>query len=182
MTISNGVQPGQLTRRGLVGLVLGLTGLARVQAASSAPGLPLSNSLPDELQTALAHHQPLVVLVSLDGCPFCQAARQSYLMPLRQEQGFSVVQVDMNSDHLTRDFKGQTVTHGKFIKTLGVEAAPTVLFYGPRGVEIAERLSGSYIPDFYGAYLDQRLAQAQQALAKLGLHTQVSTVNPPTRA
>lgn len=39
-----------------------------------------------------------------------------------------------------------------------------MLFFGRGGVEVAERLTGGYIPDFYGAYLDERLAQARKAL------------------
>ena len=44
-----------------------------------------------------------------------------------------------------------------------VRLAPTVLFLGPEG-EVAERLIGYGSPDFFGAYLDQRLAQARAAL------------------
>jgi hypothetical protein len=41
--------------------------------------------------------------------------------------------------------------------------APTVLFMGPEG-EIAERLVGYGSPDFYGAYLEQRIAQAHASI------------------
>jgi hypothetical protein len=40
-----------------------------------------------------------------------------------------------------------------------------VLFFGAKGKEVAERLEGGYIPDFYGAYLEQRL-QVARALTK----------------
>jgi hypothetical protein len=39
---------------------------------------------------------------------------------------------------------------------------PTVLFLGRQ--ELAERLVGVAVPDFDGAYLDERLATARQAL------------------
>ena len=42
--------------------------------------------------------------------------------------------------------------------------APTLLFLGPKGEELAERLVGGSIPDFYGAYLEQRLEQARVRL------------------
>ena len=45
-----------------------------------------------------------------------------------------------------------------------IKVAPTVLFFGRAGVEIAERLVGGYIPDFYGAYLDERLRLARAVL------------------
>ena len=43
--------------------------------------------------------------------------------------------------------------------------APTVLFFGRDAVELVPRLTGGYLPDFYGAYLDQRLETARKALA-----------------
>ena len=43
---------------------------------------------------------------------------------------------------------------------------PTVLFLGPQGQEIAERLVGLGSNDFYGAYLDDRLATARKVLAR----------------
>jgi hypothetical protein len=33
-------------------------------------------------------------------------------------------------------------------------------------VEVVERLVGGYIPDFYGAYLDERLQAARAAIRK----------------
>lgn len=41
---------------------------------------------------------------------------------------------------------------------------PTVLFLGRQGQELAERLVGVAVQDFDGAYLDERLATARQAL------------------
>jgi hypothetical protein len=46
----------------------------------------------------------------------------------------------------------------------GIKVAPTVLFFGRGGVEIAERLVGGYLPDFYGVYLDERVRSARLAL------------------
>ena len=59
--------------------------------------LPPAIALPEELALALATGSPLVVMVSLEGCPFCKIVRESYLVPMRQEQGLPVVQVDMRS-------------------------------------------------------------------------------------
>lgn len=126
--------------------------------------LPTAASLPDELAQALKKGSPLVVMVSLEGCPFCKVARQNYLAPLREQQGLPVVQVDMRSSRVIRGFNGDTLTQDELIRSWRIKVAPTVLFFGPGGVEIAERLVGGYIPDFYGAYLDDRLRLARAAL------------------
>ena len=131
-----------------------------VQAAT----LPQASDLQRELATALAKRQPLVVMVSLEGCPFCKVARNNYLSPLHEQEGLPVVQVDMGSRDRLFDFQGHTLQHGDLARQWRIRIAPTVLFFGRGGAEVAERLVGSYIPDFYGAYLDQRLEQARATL------------------
>lgn len=121
-------------------------------------------SLMDDLKKALAKRSPLVVMVSLEGCPYCQTVRESHLAPLVRREGLPVVQVDMRSKSPIKDFKGSVVTHDSLIRSWGVRVAPTVLFFGPGGEEISERLVGGYIPDFYGSYLDDRLRLARMSL------------------
>lgn len=137
--------------------------------AWAAPAtLPIAASLPAELAHALKRNEPLVVMVSLVGCPFCHVARDSYLGPLRVEQGLAVVQIDMRNRQNVTDFQGLTLTQDELIRRWGVKVAPTVLFFGRGGVEIAERLVGGYIPDFYGTYLDERLKQARSVIRSKG--------------
>ena len=121
-------------------------------------------SLMDDLKKALAKRSPLLVMVSLEGCPYCQTVRESHLAPLVRREGLPVVQVDMRSKSPIKDFKGSVVTHDSLIRSWGVRVAPTVLFFGPGGEEISERLVGGYIPDFYGSYLEDRLRLARMSL------------------
>lgn len=141
-----------------------LVACAAQPAWAAGAVLPVPDSLADELAQALKIGQPLVVMVSLDGCPFCRVARNSYLGPLRQQDGVPVVQINMRSAAPVRDFKRASVTHDQLVRTWNVKVAPTVLFFGPGGKEVAERLEGGYIEDFYGAYLAQRLQQARAAI------------------
>ena len=127
--------------------------------------LPVVGSLAEALSRALARREPLVVMVSLHGCPFCKVVRESYLMPL-QAEGLAVVQVDMRSHRPLIDLQGQPTTHDQWVKQQGVRLAPTVLFFGPAGQEVAVRLKGAYLPDFYNAYLEEQLAQARRAVQK----------------
>jgi len=135
-----------------------------VAAAQERPGLPTSSSLQQELSDALAAGKPLVVMVSLDGCVFCRALRQSYLVPMHRDEGLAVVQVDMQIVQRTRTLTGAETTHGQLVRSWGVTIAPTVLFFGRGGMEVAERLVGTYNADFYGAYLDERLATAGKSI------------------
>ena len=137
----------------------GLLGLSTSQAAPVT--LPSPASLQEALARALEKRSPLVVLVSLEGCPFCKTARENYLAPLQTQQNLPVVQLDMRSRQVVQNFKGVQTTHDELIRSWGVKIAPTVLFFGRDGQELAERLVGAYIPDFYGSYLDERLKLAR---------------------
>jgi len=156
--------PNRLGRRELIlAAACLLTTLSPAAKAANA-ALPAPESLADELAKALKMGQPLVVMVSLEGCPFCHVARNHYLDPLRRQEGVPVFQIDMRSTVAVRDFKRMAVTHDQLARAWGVKVAPTVLFFGSGGKEVAGRLEGGYIPDFYGAYLDQRMQQARAAV------------------
>lgn len=150
-----------LRRRSLL-VSLATTGLAA--ATGHAATLPAPGSLASALALALRSGQPLVVLASADGCAWCKLVRDSYLAPLRRDQGLQAVQLDLGSRAGLVDFAGGASTHDELLRRWRVQVAPTLLFFGRDGREVAPRLVG-VAPDFFGAYLDQRLATARRGLA-----------------
>jgi thioredoxin-related protein len=143
--------------RGLCGFVLSSYTWA------AGDGLPSANSLPLALEKALAQGQPLLVMVSLEGCVYCKMARQSHLVPMFK-QGQPMVQVDMRSAQSVVDFSGTPTTHDQLTRAWKISVAPTLLFFGKGGREVAERMEGAYLPDFYGAYLEERLTKGRKEL------------------
>jgi thioredoxin-related protein len=109
-----------------------------------------------------------VLLVSLPGCPYCELVRRNYLLPARNESGLEAWQLNVNdnSTPLT-GFDGKATTAAAWTKTWKASFTPTVLFLGPEGQKLAEPLVGVAVPDFYGAYLDERLALARTAFFAL---------------
>lgn len=140
------------------------TAVAQTPAGAGPLVLPVPVSLQLELAAALKAGQPLVLMVSLDGCPFCKIARENYLTPLVREQGLPVVQINMQHRAAVKDVRGRDTTQAQLIADLNVSVAPTLLFYGRGGAEVAPRLEGMSSLDFYGAYLDQRVQAARQTL------------------
>lgn len=153
------------SRRACLG-ALALLGLPIAVHAAPAT-LPLAKSLRDELAFALKSGNPLVVMVSLDGCPFCKVVREHYLGPMRAQDGLPVVQLDMRSSAPLQDFKGTAHSHDQMVSAWQIRIAPTVLFFGADGVEVAPRLIGASSTDYYGAYLEQRLNQARAAIKSM---------------
>lgn len=126
--------------------------------------LPRAVSLANELRAALARRKCLVVMVSFEGCPICRSVRESHLFSLAEE-GQPIVQVEMLGGQPLQALNGTTTTHGAQVLAWNARVAPTVLFFGRAGAEVAERLDGGYLADFYGAYLAQRLRSANATLA-----------------
>jgi hypothetical protein len=149
-------------RAALVWLAAGATALAgggRVRAAT----LPAPGSLASALGAALHARQPLLVLASTAGCPFCQLVRDNYLAPLQRDGHLPVVQLDLGNRDGVLDFAGGASTQDELLRRWRVDVAPTVLFFGRAGREVAPRLVGAS-RDFYGAYLEQRLETARRNL------------------
>ena len=130
----------------------------------TATALPVPASLRAAAQSASGKGQVLVLMVTLKGCVHCDVVRNGYLAPMAR-QGAPVVQIDMlDRAQAVQDFSGTTTTHAELARRLKIRVAPTLLFVDAEGRELAERLEGVAVPDFYGAYLEQRLEAAREGL------------------
>lgn len=126
--------------------------------------LPVPDSLPDVAAAAARQGEPLVLLISLRGCPYCELVRRNYLLPARAD-GLPAWQINMQDKQRPLvGFDGQPSNAAEQIARWKVRLAPTLLFLDAQGLPLAERLVGVASVDFYGAYLEQRLSTARQAL------------------
>jgi thioredoxin-related protein len=125
--------------------------------------LPTARNLSQEAGLAGQRGQPLIVLVSLEGCVHCERVRRSNLLP-RLALGQAMVQVNLRSNEALQDGQGRSTTHDALAREWKVKVTPTLLFLGPGGRELAERMVGAYQPDFYDVDLEDRLSRARQGL------------------
>ena len=114
---------------------------------------------------------PLIVMVSLAGCPHCEVVRRSHLLPLLRAGSVTptalIRQVEINGQDILRDFSGRATTHAEFASRYKITLAPVVMFFDGKGEMISEPLVGSMIPDFYGAYFDAALTAAKSRLTRV---------------
>ncbi len=126
--------------------------------------LPLPTDLQAIARAAARDGQPLVLMVSLPGCPWCELLRRNYLTPMRAEglPAFEFMVNDRSS--ALRDFQGQSLSPEALARQWKVSMTPTLLFFGREGQEIAPRIEGVASADFIGAVIDERLAEARRKL------------------
>lgn len=140
-------------------------GAATVSAAAHAgePAVPLALDLRQDAQLAARAGMPLVLFFTLPDCRYCHTIRHSYLAPL-PGSAYVIREIEVNGSRAVTALDGAATTHAALAKRLGVQFAPTVLFVGPAGEELAPPLKGGDTAGMYGAYLDARFAAAKQAI------------------
>ena len=114
-----------------------------------------------------------VVMVSTPGCPFCELVRTRELASLLRDAQFLDIgffEVLMRDDGrfdpaIPLDNK-RVDSPAQLSELLSIRMAPTLLFLGG-GTELAERLVGYGVPDYYGAYLEERIHLARLKLAEM---------------
>ncbi len=135
--------------------------------ANAPQSLPTPPSLRGAALAAAARGEPLVVMTTLKGCVYCELVRNNYLAPMRREGLVVAVQLDvLDRQTNLQGFAGETTTPADQARTWKARFTPTVMFFGPDGQELAERLVGVAVPDFYGEYLEARLLEARGKLKK----------------
>ena len=149
-----------MKRRSAIAALACLVELA--PAAESA--LPIPDSMQRVASLAGRRGEPLVLLISLPGCPYCELVRRNYLLPMRAEGLAAWELMTNNRVHPVRDFHGQQSTGASLAALWKIRVTPTVLFFDMAGIEIAARIEGISLPDFYGAYLDEALVAARKRI------------------
>lgn len=136
--------------------------------------LPAARDFSADSRTVTTTGMPLIVMLSLAGCPHCEVVRRSHLLPLFRNgpatQKPLIRQIEINGHDLVRDFSGRATTHAEFAGRYRFGIAPVVMFFDAKGEMIAAPLVGSMIPDFYGAYFDAALTEARSNL-QAGRHS-----------
>lgn len=126
---------------------------------------------PQSLKAAALRAQemglPLVVMTTLKGCPYCDLVRENYLYPMNARGQLVAVQIDiLDAGNEVEFFDGRRLWPREISRIWKNKVAPTVYFFNAQGKEVAERLEGVAVPDFFGSYLDARLADGRKAIKR----------------
>lgn len=159
-----------ITRRVLSQAAISLIALYAVSAEANGQNrsnktlLPFPTDLAQASRSANAAGQPLVLMVSLPGCPWCELLRRNYFLPM-QSEGLVVYEFMINERTRTlQDFQAKRSTPAAISAALKIITTPTVLFFNAQGQEVAARIEGVASADFIGAVIDERLVISRKRL------------------
>ncbi len=111
---------------------------------------------------------PILLFFSQAGCGFCERARREYLRPLAMSGTWAsrALMREVPLEASLTGFDGKRISGHNLARAYGVRVFPTVVFVDGSGNLLAEPLAGFTVPDFYAAYLEQRLEAASARLVK----------------
>ncbi len=129
------------------------------------------SGLTQQLSDARSGAAVVAGLYSSERCPWCVALKNEQLIPrirATQNPKFRVVEFDADS-HLRfalPDLSKKTAK--QWARGLGFRVMPTLVMLNEHGAPLGEPLIGYSSPDFYAAYLEERIKAAHiywQAIA-----------------
>jgi len=148
--------------RFFIGLVNSLLLLILVNsfaiASEALVEIPQAMNLNKQGLVAQQRKTPVVLVVISNSCPYCQKLEEEVLRPLL-----------ISGDYDYRvDFDGVKRSPEAIADRYDIQLVPSVLLLGSEGEELAERLIGIGVIDFYWAYLDLAIEQASAKLRSPG--------------
>jgi thioredoxin-related protein len=126
----------------------------------------------DNLQALQADMQadkkPLMLVFRASYCRYCRQLEKEQLLPLLQDttvrDRIIIRTVTLDAEHSLRDWQGTELSPKQLGKQYQVSITPTLVFVNSQGKELVEAIKGYNGSEFFGAYLENAIAQAQQAI------------------
>jgi len=148
--------------------VVALVFLLTAPGFSADASLETVTDLRIPARAAQRQQLPLLLVVTRNGCTFCEVLRAKVLRPMliSGEADDLVVLRELNMDdpRQIHDFQGAETTAGVWAAAQGITVTPTVLLLDENGRELSKRLVGISNADMYGYYLEQEIQHATEAL------------------
>lgn len=148
-------------------VVLWLLGQAAV-GAGTRPEVQEVQSLEQATHEAAARGLPLLLAFSSRHCTYCDRVEQDFLVPMLisgdYEDRVLIRKLNIDAGVMVEDLHGEIRPARRIADEYAVDMTPTLLFLGPDGKELADRIVGLLTPDFYGGYIDRGIDSANAAL------------------
>lgn len=135
--------------------------------------LPKVTNLEDLGDEADDRKLPILLMFSMDGCPYCVILEDNYLLPMLRSGDYQdkvIIRMVKVDDYATlTDFKGNRVDAEDFSSRYGAYVTPTMVFLDNEGNEIAPRLVGIGTEGFFAGDIDKAIETALSRIRPIAL-------------
>ena len=141
-------------RIGLAALAFAAVSLSFGPARAAADFIiePLDYDVPAHVQAAAEEGKNLVIMFSLNGCPYCAKMRKRVFpnpnVSAQYNKTFVMFEVNIKGDLEVVTHKGQTETEKDYAQDMRVRATPVFVFYDKEGNDVL-RLTGYQDPKMF---------------------------------
>lgn len=141
-------------------------------ATHAEVSVPVIDDLAAEGRSADAHGVPLLIMFYAEDCGYCMVVEDEFLEPMIISGDYDdkvlIRRLRLDSLQPVVDFDGDRRTPGEIAARYSVRVTPTLVFVDGRGRPLTKNLIGLMTIDYYGGYVDERIASAQDTLAASG--------------
>jgi len=120
-------------------------------------------------EARIARDRGLILMLEFSSadCSYCHRLEALFLLPMQQNPSYDnkvlIRSVPLDDHETLIDFEGRSVDTREFAARYGASLTPTLVFLGPDGSELSEKLVGIWSEDFYGEFIDNRIETALAA-------------------
>lgn len=133
-------------------------------SGSQHPSLITTTNLSQEGKLSLRTKRPILILFSREGCPYCIQIKREILKPMLISGNYTekiiIREIILDPTATLIDFNGSAIKASELTDKYSVEITPTLLFLGPDGNELAERIVGINTIELFSYYVDQAIDKA----------------------
>jgi len=108
--------------------------------------------------------RPILLLMSQDYCPYCRMIKREILNPMVLSGSYvdKIIIREMMIDSLMdmNDFDGTMRDPALIAERYNIKVTPTMLFLGPDGTELTNKIVGINTPELFSFYVDKAIDQA----------------------
>lgn len=142
------------------------------ETTSTSNQIPTITNFQSIVNNIQQENKPLLLEFKADYCNFCKRLEAEHLQGLykNKEKKLLIRSFDIETTDKIIDFDGKTISSTDFQKRYKASFTPLVVFLDSNGKQIADRLEGYGSSDYYGAYLEQSIEQAQTRLTHKKSH------------
>ncbi len=112
--------------------------------------------------------KPILLLISREECAYCVQIKNEILEPMIISGDYNdrLIIRELMLDPFTkvRGFDGSMIDASYIATSYKIKVTPTLLFLGPDGKELAERMVGINTLELFSFYVDQAIDQATTKL------------------
>ena len=134
-------------------------------ASDQADGMIRAVDLRHEARLARERNLVLMIEFSSEYCAYCRKLESLFLLPMQRNADYDekvlIRAVSLDSYETVIDFDGNSIDTREFAARYDVSLTPTLVFVDSEGVEVSDKLVGIWSEDYYGWFIDDRIAQAR---------------------